>query len=141
MIGHRRPPFIFALLAVALSAIYAGVLLGARAGTRPTQTRGPASLTAQMNVVELPCWDRDVGGPQTIGARYVRLTGRACGRGRGADGFSVRNLTNGFEATIFASGRGLTTDYIPLAAGGNDVVIAFGQGRDAHVERRLRLTR
>ena len=130
-----------------LGAIYAAVLLGARTGGRMPTLRGLASTKhvarepARMNVVNLPCWDRDVGGPQTIGARYVRLTGKACGVGRAASAFTVHNLTNGFEATVFTSGGGLTTDYIPLADGGNDVVIAFAQGADAHVERKLRLTR
>ena len=136
------------LLGFVILATYGAILFGARAGGRVTSIlRGPASVksarreAARMNVVNFPCWDKDLSAPPVVGARYVRLTGGVCRTGRQADEITVRNLTNGFEATVFATGANLTTDYIPLSAGGNELVIAYGHGAEARVERRLLLTR
>lgn len=108
--------------------------------------RGPASVRApkavvQMNVMDVPCWNRLGTEPRSAAARWVRLTGKACASDVSVEGITVRNLTNGFAATVFATGPGLTTDYIPLNDGTNDVVIAYARGVGAPLEHRLQLTR
>ena len=83
----------------------------------------------EMGIVRLPCWDH--AGEPTVdtSARWVRLTGRVCQNEGGAESISVRNLTNGFSATVFPTlGKGMTTDFIPLQSGQNAILIRFDQG-------------
>ncbi len=108
--------------------------------------RLPASLPIQlapttkvlppidMNVVALPCWDVKEAGPKDTGARWIRLTGKACQVNGNAENVSVRNLSNGYSATIFPASGALTTDFIPLQMGKNDIMIRFESSRGVSVE-------
>jgi hypothetical protein len=80
----------------------------------------------EMDVMKVPCWDKS-GLEESTGAKWVRLTGRDCWGDAGSDGVTVRNLSNGFSATVFPTqGRaGLTTDFIPLEMGKNSLEIRF----------------
>ena len=90
---------------------------------------GAASLESpRMEQLELSCWDAEDKPSQAAGARWVRLTGKTCQYSAKAEGVQVRNLTNGYVATVFAPIHGrLTTDYIPLEAGKNELLLRFDQ--------------
>jgi hypothetical protein len=95
-----------------------------------------------MDVVRIPCWDKAEMGENPTSARWVRLTGKACDKNAEADEVSVRNLSNGFSATVFPTQvkKSLTTDYIPLQAGKNDILIRL-QRDGAAVESQISFVR
>lgn len=115
--------------------------------------RLPASLPTQlapttkvlppidMNVVALPCWDVKDGAAKGTGARWIRLTGKACQVNGNAENVSVRNLSNGYTATIFPASGALTTDFIPLQMGKNDIMIRFESSRGVRVESQFTFSR
>lgn len=82
---------------------------------------------AQMEILELPCWDKQESDVLDSGSRWLRLKGRTCHMPVLGDSMTVRNLTNGYLATVFNSERPgeLTTDYIPLQEGKNDILVRF----------------
>lgn len=156
----------------ALLKITALVLLGSTwvfwsfvYATRPEQVapknpldaliRLPASLPAQlvapavkvmkpveMEVMKVACWDVQDAAERGTDARWIRLTGRACQSDYGVDKISLRNVSNGYVATIFDDEKGLlTTDYIPLQMGKNDLVIRFESGPGVSSEQSVTLVR
>ncbi|NJL24071.1 MAG: hypothetical protein HC902_02065 [Calothrix sp. SM1_5_4] len=105
----------------------------------PPAARAPDE--ARMDVVRVPCWDKE-GLRQEAGARWIRLTGKACGGSYGADAVFVRNQANGYMATVFPTeDDGMTTDFIPLESGKNEILIRFDQGQGASLEYQLTLLR
>lgn len=79
----------------------------------------------KIETLAVSCWDSSQGQTLNTSARYVRLTGRGCSENLKNDSWQVSNSSNGFSATVFAPGqRQLTTDYIPLAAGKNEIHFA-----------------
>jgi hypothetical protein len=127
------------------------------AGALTSLVRLPASLPAElptkmfkkapkvqepirMDVVQLPCWEaKDLTTPSK-GSRWVRLIGRLC---QNADAeVTVRNLSNGYLATVFEARPGvLTTDFIPLENGSNEIQIRWMQESGAYSENKVLLTR
>ncbi|MGE0526968.1 MAG: hypothetical protein AB7G93_04085 [Bdellovibrionales bacterium] len=121
-------------------------------GTRPetpdadaltTLVRLPASLPGvftpevksvgpiRMDVHKLGCWDQAGSQLIDVSARWVRLTGKTCDSGTRAETVTVRNLSNGYVATVFAAAPGeLTTDFIPLQVGRNEILVRIEQGAD-----------
>ena len=120
------------------------------AGRRPASAidrlaRLPASLSTgklpyeakvnepvRMETVQVPCWDRPTTREMVVGARWVRLVGKACA----PDGevTAVRNLTNGASATVLPGGRGLlTTDFIALLPGSNEISFSFGDRSESRI--------
>lgn len=96
----------------------------------------------EMDVVKLPCWDRAEEPARDISARWVRLTGKVCQNAGEAESISVRNLTNGFSATVFTTlDKGMTTDFIPLQVGPNAIQIRFDQGQGVAKESQFSLVR
>lgn len=93
----------------------------------------------EMNVLKLACWDKSDQKDRKTGARWIRLTGRDCGGGADAERIAVRNLSNGFSATVFPTqGRqGLTTDFIPLREGRNQIQILVGRENGDKAESRF----
>lgn len=80
----------------------------------------------QMNVFTLPCWDKKDALIKDTSARWVRLTGKACQLAPAEGTVTVRNLSNGYMATVFDAQPGdMTTDFIPLQSGKNDILIRF----------------
>jgi hypothetical protein len=80
-----------------------------------------------MDVIVLPCWDKQDTMIKSTSARWLRLTGKSCFQlpSNGED-IMVRNLSNGYMATVFAPVAGnLTTDFIPLQPGRNEIQIRF----------------
>lgn len=95
-----------------------------------------------MDVVNIPCWEKTEAAAYETSARWVRLIGRNCASAIPIDSVSVRNLSNGYVATIFPTeNRNMTTDFIPLQSGTNDIQIQFDQGADAPVQTQLKLQR
>ncbi len=93
----------------------------------------------EMGEIKVACWDKSDESEQATGLRWIRITGRPCGAtDSDVDTVSVRNLTNGYAATVFTlQSRGLTTDFIPLQAGKNNILIRFEQGPGAAFEQQL----
>jgi len=109
--------------------------------------RLPASLPAQfapttktlppidMNVMKVPCWDMQDLAVKDTDARWIRLTGKACQLKEASENVTVRNLSNGHVATVFTSkGEALTTDFIPLQIGKNEIMIRFESGPGVSLE-------
>ena len=54
----------------------------------------------------------------------------------------MRNLTNGYVATVFPTQPvGMTTDFIPLQEGKNDIVIRYNQSAGVAVENQYSFNR
>ena len=129
------------------------------AGRRPTGTidrltRLPASLSTgqlplgevvkaeapRMDVLRVPCWDEGASDEMAVSARWVRVVGRNC-KTDGAT-VSVRNVTNANVATVLPDAKGqITTDFIPLEAGRNEIVFTFESAPGKILERRVTLVR
>lgn len=90
----------------------------------------------EMDVVSVPCWEKSSSKALETSAHWVRLTGRHCQAPLGdADAISVRNVSNGYVATVFPTqNKNLTTDYIPLRSGHNEILIRFNQEDGKTVE-------
>lgn len=98
----------------------------------------------QMETLRRPCWDRGAdadGSVETTGARWVRLTGKNCENK--AQEITVRNLSNGYVATVFTANldQELTTDFIPLESGKNDIQIRFQQEPGTVFENKFTIQR
>lgn len=93
----------------------------------------------EMGEIKVACWDMDEESEQETSLRWVRLTGKPCGAETSVtDAVSVRNLTNGYAATVFSlQARALTTDFIPLRQGKNNILIRFEQGAGVATEQQL----
>lgn len=99
----------------------------------------------RMDTLKLSCWDTHGAKPATalrVNARWLRLVGRACAIRVDVDHVSVRNLRNGYAATLFTAGRDLwTTDFIPLEDGNNEVVFRFERAPGVAQETRVLVAR
>lgn len=108
-------------------------------GRLPLATPPKVAEPVRMDVLRLPCWDKPATGDVPLTARWVRVVGRACGRGEATE---VRNLTNGSVATVLPLDRGqATTDYIPLESGRNELLFTFKGEPGVKVENRLTIVR
>lgn len=115
--------------------------------------RLPASLPAvvqpstkvlppiDMRVMTVSCWDMKDAAPHVTDARWVRLTGKACQMAGGSDNVTVRNLSNGYTSTVFDSAGALTTDFIPLQIGKNDILIRIESAPGVAVESQFIFSR
>ncbi len=121
--------------------------------TLETLIRLPASLPAKlapstkvlppikMDIFKLACWDMKDESNHGTDARWVRLTGHPC-QARDRDSVTVRNLSNGYVATVFTAGKNdLTTDFIPLQMGQNDILIRFENEPGSSLESRFLILR
>jgi len=94
-----------------------------------------------MDVAHVPCWDQDAGGDRSTAAHWVRLTGRTCNVESDDHSVTVINASNGFSATILPTQKALTTDYIPLEPGRNEIVIRFEREGESALERKVAFVR
>lgn len=95
-----------------------------------------------MNVVNVPCWDRNDLAAQVVSARWIRLVGRTCQGNFAAESVTVRNLANGYDGTVFnANASSMTTDFIPLESGQNQILIRFESEPGVSMETRLTFNR
>lgn len=96
----------------------------------------------QMNIVKLPCWDRSGAAEQNVSARWIRLVGRTCQGDYSAEAVSVRNLANGYVGTVFnANATSMTTDFIPLEIGKNEILIRFESEPGVSLETQVTFNR
>jgi hypothetical protein len=76
----------------------------------------------RMELLKVNCWDLEKASLGTS-SQWIRLVGGACGANLVTQ---VRNLTNGYSATVFSLANGkLTTDFIPMDVGSNDLEITL----------------
>ena len=90
----------------------------------------------QASTLSLDCY-RDMPSQTTSSGRLLRLRGRLCSGGQ-ARQLHVRNLANGFVATVFISPEAsdaFTTDYIHLSPGDN--VIEFRDHENSPVAAKM----
>lgn len=98
-----------------------------------SEGRSPASTQKNLLTLELECAPK---GEKITSAQKARLSGRLCGNpsSSGAQllNASISNLTNQFNATVFAQtdSNQYSTDYIPLAVGKNIIHLEFSFGSD-----------
>lgn len=107
----------------------------------PVQLVTPTTKTLppiEMSAVMVPCWDSPQTEAQATSARWVRLVGRSC---KSTGQVWVENKSNGYVATVFDQqlGAKLTTDYIPLNQGHNEIIIRFEPEPGVQVENRFTL--
>lgn len=107
----------------------------------PAQIFAPTARTIdpiQMEVVKLSCWDMGEMQPQSVDARWVRFTGRPCQSDSTPENIEVINTTNGYVGTVFAAQRDLmTTDFIPLQEGPNEILMKLGHEGGVIFENRF----
>jgi hypothetical protein len=127
-----------------------------------TLVRLPASLPAQlpealpnllapttkplpairMDALAIPCWDKLEPKEHETPSRWIRLTGKPCQTAASAEAIRVQNLANGYVATVFTQGAAdLTTDFIPLENGKNEIIIRFETEPGARIENKFTLMR
>ena len=87
----------------------------------------------KIDVLALSCWDGPASENMQTTAKWIRLTGRSCDLSSGAHQWKVDNASNGFSATVFDLDlKQLTTDYIPLQNGANEIKLS-SVGEDGQV--------
>lgn len=92
----------------------------------------------RMDIVKLPCWDMGDMAEQSVAARWIRLTGKVCQTDAEPETIEISNLTNGYTGTVFQTHADqMSTDFIPLQEGANDILIRFGQGDGVALENRF----
>jgi hypothetical protein len=148
LMDRNRVRFNLLKISAGVLALSTRVFWGSLYNTRPEEApadvsalgvlvRLPASLPAKlqpstktlqpikMDIMKIACWDGKDLTERGTDARWVRFTGHPCGTQNSA-GVTVKNLANGYAATVFTShGEELTTDFIPLQMGRNDILIRF----------------
>lgn len=104
------------------------------------QVKAPPPI--EMGVMFVPCWDQDENPKRLTEARWLRLTGRACSTEKvDSEIVRVKNLTNGYSATvILAKADLLTTDFIPMDAGPNEIEVGFSEEAGAPADSVHRFT-
>lgn len=148
-------------VALALSTwVFWSTLLGTRPLAAPADVsalgvlvRLPASLPGKlqpstktlqpikMDIMKIACWDGSDQGERGTDARWVRFTGRPCGK-QNMETVTVKNLANGYSATVFASSaKDLTTDFIPLQMGRNEILIRFENEPGSSIESQFAINR
>lgn len=96
----------------------------------------------RMDVVKLGCWDGATAREQTVAARWVRLTGRPCQGSAELESIRILNQSNGYQGTVFAGERDLmTTDFIPLQEGPNNIVFQISQADGVVFENQVVLVK
>jgi hypothetical protein len=92
---------------------------------------------------DLGCLERSLPTQKhSSDAGTIRLRGKFCHLSaramRAFDGVQIKNLTNGFEGTVFLQGNdaSFVTDYVVLSHGRNQIEIAWRESRGAP-ERRV----
>lgn len=103
---------------------------------------GKPFVPIKMDVVKLGCWDTTDLAAQTVEARWVRFTGRPCQSDSQPENIEVMNVTNGYVGTVFSAHEDqLTTDFIPLQEGTNDILVKLGHGDGVIFENRFTLVK
>ncbi len=98
--------------------------------------RNPASLPdsrdsihpLQVNLSKLEdiSWDCKSKNPNSVlSATHFRMKGKTACRGQAIKELKIKNLSNGFTATVFANEKGFLTDFIDLQVGANDVQLEY----------------
>ncbi len=96
----------------------------------------------RMDVMKLPCWDLPEIAEQPISSRWVRLIGRPCQSGAMAESVEVSNLSNGYSGTVFSTQKhGMTTDFIPLEEGNNEIMVRIGRAEGVAYENHFVLVK
>lgn len=109
-------------------------------GQLPLGPKSKASEPVRMDTVELPCWDQGTSAERAVTARWVRLVGRTCKAGGTV--VSVKNLANANVGTVLPEAKGqLTTDYMPLESGRNEILFTIESAPGVILESRLTLVR
>jgi len=91
----------------------------------------------RMDVLALRCWDASDESAHQVSARWIRLTGRSCEAKAVPEAMQIRNLTNGYVATVFVPAAGspeMTTDFLPLEKGANEIMVRLDQGGGVALE-------
>lgn len=114
-------------------------------------TSGTAKITGQFSSFGLKCGALD---PESLSlhSSKIRITGELCGSNSESPTYGskpktsrayVVNQTNRYTATVFVDGpRGkFSTDYIPLEAGSNQIVIKFVAPSGKISEKSLTITK
>lgn len=101
--------------------------------------RVPASASSGSAVVqEIHC--RKPPRKLAFSGSHLRLRLVSC-PGMERSEVSVRNETNGFTASVFKSPKDVTTDYIDLVDGANDLKIEIREDKSALREIEIEVTR
>lgn len=109
---------------------------------RVFQAASRAPEAVRMDSVQVPCWDRSAPTDYHMDAKWVRITGGACQTDVPADQITLENTANGYLGTVFSMGQGaLTSDYIPLQEGKNEIQLRFKPTAGAVIENRITIQR
>ncbi len=109
------------------------------------QIRDTAALNGARNesTTELGCLDRSLPNRKILSdAGTIRLKGRFCHLSRAASktfgGVEVRNITNGYEGTVFFQGNdaSFVTDYVLLQPGKNEIELVWKE-KDPKITRKI----
>ncbi len=112
----------------------------------PIKGRSPASLSTQFHVaaplvgheslVKWNCREKTFPGKLNVDGTEFRFRADGCGKDMAAESVIITNETNGFTATVFATGdRGFETDLIQLNTGENHLRLKATSGKMPAKER------
>lgn len=97
--------------------------------------RNPASLPepkdpaqpqpTHFSKLEDYAWDCKPKTQSEIHATHFRIKGKTVCKGQAMKEIKIKNLSNGFTATVFANEKGFLTDFIDLQPGANDIRIEY----------------
>lgn len=98
--------------------------------------RNPASFPEQSPSMTKPeqthfskledlAWDCKGTQNSEMHATHVRLKGKTVCQNQTIKEIKIRNLSNGFTATVFANDKGFLTDFIDLQVGANNIKVDY----------------
>lgn len=114
-----------------------------------TGERGPASLVAGASPesagaageLETLTWDcRQKSEIPVVKSTHVRLKSKYCDRTTNPD-VRIKNLANGYTASVFAAAKGFSTDFIDLREGLNEISIEWKNAKGESVSHAFTIRR
>lgn len=113
-------------------------------GRQPASFGGVSDATGRRDETRLETlvWDCQDLGPEAsrTSGSHIRLKSRFCDSGP-VQQLSVKNLSNGYTASVFVDSKGFSTDFIDLREGENEIEISWEAGHGTRQSRKLRLSR
>lgn len=106
------------------------------------EAKPAAYSNAASNVLDVGCLKEDIHlSKKIVSDNFVRIKGKLChlnGREyKNFEGIRIKNISNGYEGTIFFQdkGKGFVSDHIALQGGKNQIEIEWKDSKDSESKK------
>lgn len=111
----------------------------AAVGVPPVAESSPgAGFVGGLDVFDWNC--RDSKEAPSVRASYMRLKSKACSKQQ-LSVVDIKNVSNGFTATLFPANGGFTTDFIDLVEGENEILVQLKDVKGALTQKVIKVRR